>query len=87
MYVATHLPNSGRPGSRSSGGRGLARPVVPGGSSFRRPSIDLLDRRNGSRERCDYRRTAKSTMAVRCLFRWSLMREASTQGKNNLPAA
>jgi hypothetical protein len=31
-YVAAQLPNSGWPGPRSSGGCGLARPVVPGGS-------------------------------------------------------
>ena len=32
--VATHLPNTGWPGERSSGGCGLARPVVPGGVSL-----------------------------------------------------
>ncbi len=33
-YVATQLPITAWPGARSSGGRGLARPVVPGGVSL-----------------------------------------------------
>src|SRR6476620_2183249 len=33
-YVAAQLPIAGWPGARSSGGRGLASPVVPGGVSF-----------------------------------------------------
>jgi hypothetical protein len=78
--VTTQLPNTGWPGARSSGGRGLARPVVPGGVSLlavlvsTRPSV-MTD----AASIAIITATAKSTMAVRWLFRSLLMRGASKQ--------
>ena len=82
MYVATQLPNTGWPGARSSGGRGLARPVVPGGVSL---LAVLLSTRSSvvtdAASIAIITATAKSTTAVRCLFRWLFMREPPLRAK------
>ena len=82
-YVAAQLPNTGWPGARSNGRRGLARPVVPGGVSLlavlvltrssvvTNPSIAIIIA------------TAKSMTAVRWLFPALHQDEgASTLSKN-----
>ena len=82
MQIAQHPVLSKRhhgaawPGSRSSGRCGLARPVVPGGVSLLAVllstcSIVVTDAASAA----IITATAKSTTAVRWLFRLSLMRE------------
>ena len=81
--VAAQLPNTGRPGARSSGGRGLARPVVPGGVSLLAVLLSTCSSVvTDAASTAIITATAKSTTAVRCLFRSLLMRESSTQRKN-----
>src|SRR5215468_7315321 len=75
-YVATRFPNTGWPGARSSGACGLARPVVPGGVLLLAVLVSTR-----SSVVADAARTAtitaiaKSTIAVRWLFRSLLMRD------------
>jgi Na+-transporting NADH:ubiquinone oxidoreductase subunit NqrB len=81
--VAAQLPNTGRPGARSSGGRGLARPVVPGGVSL---LALLLSTRSivvtNAASIAIITATAKSMVAVRWLFRSLFMREHPQLRKN-----
>lgn len=69
-YVAAQLPITGWPGARSSGGRGLASPIVPGGVSLlavfvsTRSSVVTV-----AASIAIITATAKSTTAIRWLFR------------------
>jgi len=67
-YVATHLPNTGWPGERSSGGCGLARPVVPGGVSLLAVLVSAHSSVVNAATIAIITATAKSMMAVRWLF-------------------
>jgi len=66
--VATHLPNTGWPGERSSGGCGLARPVVPGGVSLLAVLVSAHSSVVNAATIAIITATAKSMMAVRWLF-------------------
>jgi len=71
------------PGARSSGGRGLARPVVPGGVSLLAVLVSIRSSVVTSAASIAMTTaTAKSTTAVRWLFGSLLMREPPLQGKN-----
>ena len=74
--MATHLPNTGWPGARSSGGCGLARPVVPDGASLL--AIYVSTRSSVVTNAATIAiatAMAKSKTAVRWLFRSLLMRD------------
>src|SRR5260221_9429920 len=76
-YAAAQLlPGTGRPGARSRGGCGLARPVVPGGVSL---LAVLVSTRSSvvtnAASIAIITATAKSPMAVRWLSRSLLMRD------------
>ena len=76
-YVATQLPNSGWPGARSSGARGLARPVVPGGVSLLAVLVSTSSVVTNAASIAIIAAIAKSSMAVRWLFRSLFMRDST----------
>src|SRR4029077_15728872 len=81
-YVAAQLPNTGGPGARSSGGRGLARPVVPGAVSLLAVLVSIRSSVvTNAASIATIIATAKSMTAVRWLFRSLLMREPPLQAK------
>ena len=73
---AIQLPNTGWPGARSIGGRGLARPVAPGGASLLAVLVSIRSSvvKNAASTAITTA-TAKSRTAVRWLFRSLLMRD------------
>ena len=74
--VAAQLPITAWPGARSSGGRGLARPVVPGGVPLLAVLLSTCSSVvTDAASAAIITATAKSTTAVRCLFRSLFMRE------------
>jgi len=73
---ASQLPNTGWPGARSRGGCGLARPVVPGGASLLAVSIRSSVVAKAAAIAI-ITATAKSTTAVRWLFRSLFMRTST----------
>jgi hypothetical protein len=74
-YVAAQLPNTGWPGARSSGGRGFARPVVPGGVSLLAVLVSTSSVVTNAMSIAIIIARAKSMTVVRWLFRSLLMRE------------
>ena len=77
IYVAAQLVAYHRPpGARSSGGRGLARPVVPGGDSLLAVLVSIRSNVvTAATSIAIVTATAKSMTAVRWLFRWLGMRK------------
>ena len=66
---AIQLPNTGWPDARSSGGRGVARSVVPGGVSLRAVLVSIRSNVvTAAASIAIITATAKSTTAVRWLF-------------------
>ena len=60
MSFSGHLPeNTGWPRERSSGGRGLARPLYRVGLVVSRPCVDPLKRRDECGDYCDYHRSGE----------------------------
>lgn len=73
-YVATQSLFTGWPGARSSGGRGLARPVAPGGVSVLAVLVSTCASVVTHAATIAIMTIAKSTKAVPWLFRSLLMR-------------
>lgn len=82
---AAQLPITGSPGARPNGGRGLARPVVPGGASLL--AVRVSTRSNVvtvATSIAMIAATAKSTTAVRWLFRSSSIAKLHSSTKRSV---